>query len=107
MFTNRSRKVLLAALLAASLAAPAWASDGLAIMQMAQSGQSAPDMVAMDSGPSITQEASQLPTQAILAAPRQKVSELRTSVSSTRQPSVGSGRYGFGGRAPLILGVGY
>jgi hypothetical protein len=99
MSANHSRKLFLAALLAVALAAPASASDGQPTAQMAQIGQSAPDMVAMDNGATIT-ETSQIPNKASMSEPvaRQKVTDLRPSV--VRQPVAGR-------HVPLMLGIGY
>lgn len=101
MFATHSRKLLLAALLAATLAAPASASDGQPMAQMALMGQSSPDMVAIDSSATIV-ESSQMPTKASMPALRapQKVTELRPSIASARQPGAVHLR-------PLILGIGY
>jgi hypothetical protein len=106
MSTNHTRKLLLSAVLAAALAAPAFASDGLATMQMAQVGQGAPDMAAIGNGPSIAQEALRIPTQVSLSEPstRQRVSELRPATAGIRQPAASVPRQA----APrLILGIGY
>jgi hypothetical protein len=109
MFAHHSRKILLAALLAAVLTAPASASDGIATTtQMTQIGQSAPDVVAMSNAPAVAEESSQIVTKApaalpVMPRPRQTATELRPTHVASRQPSANVGHY----RMPLVLGVGY
>lgn len=106
MLASYSRKLLMAAMLVAALAAPAAAGDGMAMMQMAQSGQSAADLTAIDSSPSVAQEGAQVPTKTSLAFPnaQQGAGELRATKVSLRQASPGIYRHA---ERPLILGIGY
>ena len=108
MFAHHSRKVLFAALLAAAVAAPASASDGIATTtQMTQMGQSAPDVAAMSNAPATAEESSQIETKAPAAMPRagRKMTELRPTYVAVRQPSA-SAHYRHA-EMPLILGIGH
>lgn len=126
MFALNSRKVLLVALLATALAAPASASDGLMTTQMVGMAQNSAEAgpsetgLAEAGGGMIVQQASQTESKAQIAEPnamsptkaaapvtrqpaRQKVAEVRPSAPAMRQPVASAPAY----RAPLILGIGH
>ena len=109
MLAPYSRKVLIAALLAAALSAPASANDGVATTQQSSVAQSAPEIASMQTGPVMAREAQVTMTNARISpsAERLKIAELRPSISAPRQPSAVAGYDRHAAYRPLILGIGY
>jgi hypothetical protein len=120
MFALDSRKVLIAALLATVLTAPALASDGQVTAQQPGIGQAIAEMSPSDTGSLIVQQSSQTETKAQIADPqpakmaapqpphaRQRLTELRPTAVSMRQPTPTPAAYRPAPRMPLMLGVGY
>ncbi len=120
MFALDSRKVLIAALLATVVTAPALASDGQLTAQQTGIGQAIAEMSPSDTGSLIIQQSSQTETKAQIAEPspakvaaphasktHQNFTELRPTRVSMRQPSPTAGSYRPAPRMPLMLGIGY
>jgi hypothetical protein len=111
MLAHHSRKVLLAAMLATALSAPALANDAVTTAQQTAVGQGTTELASLQSGPVVVKESYATVTNGPMAAPRArpKAAEPRPIVSAARQPSGGAEYY----RAPverspsLILGIRY
>lgn len=102
MLAHHSRKVLLAAMLAAGLSAPALANDAVTTAQQTAIGQGAAEFASVQDSPVVVKESYATVTNGPATAQRAraKAAEPRRTVSATRQPS--GGEYY---RAPLILGI--
>lgn len=102
MFAHHSRKVLLAAMLATALSAPALANDTATTAQLTVVGQGSAELASVQDSPVVVKESYATVTNGPTAAPRAraKVVEPRRIVSAARQPSGGESY-----RAPLILGI--
>jgi hypothetical protein len=103
MSTQHSRKLLLAAMLAAALSAPALANDTATTAQQTAVGQGTTELAAVKDDPQVLNENYATSTAAPATAPRAraKVAEPRPVVSSVRQPNGGEYR----ASPPLILGI--
>ena len=97
MLAHRGRNVLLAAILATAVSAPALANDAVTAQQTAV-GQGAAEMAPAQDNPVVVKESFATVTNGPAAAPR-----VRPKVSSARQPS-GGDHYRASG-PPLILGI--
>lgn len=102
MFAHKSRKVLLAAMLATAVSAPALANDTVTTAQLTAVGQGTTEPASVQDSPVVVKESYATVSNGPAAAPRAraKVAEPRRIVSVARQPS--GGEYY---RAPLILGI--
>ena len=110
MFAHHSRKVLLAALLATALSAPALANDTVTTTQQTAVGQIPTEMASAQTSPVVVQESFATVNNGSTAAPhaRAKVSKPRPIVSAARQPSSGEYYRAPVERSPsLILGIRY
>ena len=99
MFALHSRNVVLAALLAMAVSAPASASESAANTQQTVIGQVATNSAAVEASPIVAQESFATETKGRIEAPRarRKMTELRPSLSGVRRS----------GEHPLILGIAY
>ena len=99
MLAHHSRKVLLAAMLAAGLSAPASANDAVTTAQQTAVGQGATELASVQDSPVVVKESYATVTNGPAAAPR-----ARPKVAATRQPRGGGDYYRASG-PPLILGI--
>jgi opacity protein-like surface antigen len=100
MLAHHSRKVLLAAMLAAGLSAPALANDAVTTAQQTAVGQgTTTELASVQDSPVVVKESYATVTNGPAAAPR-----ARAKVAATRQPSGGGDYYRASG-PPLILGI--
>jgi hypothetical protein len=114
MFVHYSRKILVAALLATAVSAPALASDEVMMQQQTALGQVATEMTAQQAPAAIKQDPAVIKqsfatvNKAPMAEPRarRKAADARPS-APTRQARAPAQVYAAAERAPLILGVRY
>jgi hypothetical protein len=100
MLAHHGRKVLLAAMLATGLSAPALANDAVTTAQQTAVGQGTTELAAAQDSPVVVKESYATVTNGPAAAPR-----ARTRVAEPRRAaSSGGGDYRASG-PPLILGI--
>ena len=101
MLAHHSRKVLLAAMLAAGLSAPALANDAVTTAQQTAVGQGTTELASVQDSPVVVKESYATVTNGPAAAPRAraKVAEPRRT-----RARVGGDYYRASG-PPLILGI--
>ena len=101
MLAHHGRKVLLAAMLATALSAPALANDAVTTAQQTAVGQGATELASVQDNPVVVKESYATVTNGPAAAPRARtrVAEPRRTVSS------GGGDHYRASGPPLILGI--
>ncbi len=100
MLAHHSRKVLLAAMLAAGLSAPALANDAVTTAQQTAVGQGATELASVQDSPVVVKESYATVTNGPAAAPR-----ARTRVAEPRRTASSGGGYYRASGPPLILGI--
>lgn len=106
MHPIHGRRVLLAALLAMAVSGPTWANDGVNTTQQTLVGQTAIEVAALQSNPTVVDETYATETNGRIATPRSrpKVTAVPPPPPSVvRRPIVSASYY----RPSLILGIGY